>query len=307
MSLFSLFLVDRESGEDLHQKHGVSQNNPQNNLPKGAMNHSTPAMQNERIGCDAQRGKVGQVLGDITNTQHHRGVSSNGAKSPILSSYGANNSSLPPKNVNGTSTNNFEPEMVTPSESNQENKENENPNNVFQNRNHANNRQIVLYRGSSAIKKSSVAHSPPPKDDPFGQDTPWLSGYRPIRIPRPIKPILLPPHMMKIITSARTYTQWSIYHVRVKEIKSTEGLRCVNCSKTDGKIEKVFFPCEHMCVCTVCVEKRKFEVCPLCKQKIKLILNHTGKEHQEYEDWLYEVRIYSLDECTLKWIFFRNF
>mmetsp|Transcript_12539 Transcript_12539/g.26689 ORF Transcript_12539/g.26689 Transcript_12539/m.26689 type:complete len:197 (-) Transcript_12539:291-881(-) len=47
-----------------------------------------------------------------------------------------------------------------------------------------------------------------------------------------------------------------------------------------------------MCVCTECVEERKFEACPLCKQKIKLILNHNGKEHQEYEDWLYEFPYY---------------
>ncbi len=246
-------------------------------------------MKNEKVEGDAQREKVGKFFGDITNTQRRRCVLSNGVKNSILSPCETKHPSMSSKNANVASTNNHAPKKMTPSASKPEDKENKNLSQEFQCLARAS--QIVLYQGNSAIKNSPITSKDPPLKDLPGQDHPWLRGYRPIQIPRPIKIIILPPHMMKLIASARTYAQWSKYYVQAKEIKSTKGLRCVNCSKTDGKIDKVFFPCEHMCVCANCVEERQFEVCPLCKQKIKLILNHTGKEHQEYEDWLYEVRM----------------
>ena len=68
-------------------------------------------------------------------------------------------------------------------------------------------------------------------------------------------------------------------------------------------IERVFWPCEHQCVCNSCIMTHRMgsarfgssptasNVCPLCKDEIKLVLrSRGGKERQQYEAWMNEAR-----------------
>ena len=56
-------------------------------------------------------------------------------------------------------------------------------------------------------------------------------------------------------------------------------------------LSKVFFPCEHLCVCDRCfTDNGPWDICPLCSQNIKVIFDHTGKEKEDYWRWVNEIR-----------------
>jgi len=66
---------------------------------------------------------------------------------------------------------------------------------------------------------------------------------------------------------------------------------CVRCNSSNESISKVFFPCEHCCVCTSCISGKAWSVCPLCKREIRLILDRTGYEREEYWTCVNQVRL----------------
>jgi hypothetical protein len=58
-----------------------------------------------------------------------------------------------------------------------------------------------------------------------------------------------------------------------------------------NKLSKVFFPCEHLCVCDYCFSKDgPWQICPLCNQNIKVVFEHNGKEIDEYWKWASEIK-----------------
>lgn len=64
---------------------------------------------------------------------------------------------------------------------------------------------------------------------------------------------------------------------------------CVHCSRRG--VQKVFFPCEHG-VCSICsADQKAAKQCPLCSGIIRLILDHTGDEHEEYWKWVEAVKL----------------
>jgi len=76
---------------------------------------------------------------------------------------------------------------------------------------------------------------------------------------------------------------------------------CVICHQRPA--QDVFFPCEHRCVCRVCIKSEKFvedrqmgrteggyNMCPLCASTVKRILPHEhGKEAEKYWQWVEEI------------------
>ncbi|KAG7387103.1 hypothetical protein PHYPSEUDO_014757 [Phytophthora pseudosyringae] len=73
---------------------------------------------------------------------------------------------------------------------------------------------------------------------------------------------------------------------------------CVYC--VNAKPTSVFFPCQHMCVCSVCIELNHISTdyssstdwcaCPVCMADIRLILLHSGNEEEKYWKWVFEVK-----------------
>jgi hypothetical protein len=88
---------------------------------------------------------------------------------------------------------------------------------------------------------------------------------------------------------------------------------CLLCHSNFADV--VFFPCEHRCVCSECVEKESicsdsqldstpggYCNCSLCASVIKLILpSEGGREVEKYWDWVYE------EPMKLPTNFLRNF
>ena len=78
---------------------------------------------------------------------------------------------------------------------------------------------------------------------------------------------------------------------------------CVLCADTVQKVKigpdhefskkniamKVFFPCEHLCLCNSCYNKESWETCPLCNENIKVIFDHDGEEVEAYWRWVNEI------------------
>ncbi|KAK1932410.1 hypothetical protein P3T76_011994 [Phytophthora citrophthora] len=72
------------------------------------------------------------------------------------------------------------------------------------------------------------------------------------------------------------------------------SITCIMCSK--GKPTSVFFPCQHMCVCSACIESNDMSpdcsmhlercVCPVCSTDIGIILPHSGTEEDDYWRWV---------------------
>ncbi|KAL7471456.1 hypothetical protein ACHAXS_011737, partial [Conticribra weissflogii] len=75
-----------------------------------------------------------------------------------------------------------------------------------------------------------------------------------------------------------------------KKAESEYNYNCVACSRRGRKLNKVFFPCEHKCVCNTCFSRNKFTRCPLCGQDIRTTLEHTGNEQEEYWSWMEVVK-----------------
>jgi hypothetical protein len=75
---------------------------------------------------------------------------------------------------------------------------------------------------------------------------------------------------------------------------------CVLCSAIVPKLKshndkvgatKVFFPCEHLCLCDACYSnKASWDNCPLCNDGIKVTFDHNGNEVEEYWCWVNELK-----------------
>lgn len=76
---------------------------------------------------------------------------------------------------------------------------------------------------------------------------------------------------------------------------------CVHCSRR--KVQKVFFPCEHG-ACNICLNKQTPKQCPLCNGIIRIVLDQTGNEHDEYWKWVEEVSflLFKFHVCQQKWL-----
>ena len=70
-----------------------------------------------------------------------------------------------------------------------------------------------------------------------------------------------------------------------------------------GKSTKVFFPCQHACVCDACIRQhdigvldrrdpraRTWNACPVCVEEIKRVVPLHNASHAEYVGWLHEVK-----------------
>jgi hypothetical protein len=79
-------------------------------------------------------------------------------------------------------------------------------------------------------------------------------------------------------------------------------VRCLLCANVVQKsmghlsshrytISKVFFPCEHVCVCDTCyILQRSWSKCPLCNSEVKLVVSLSGREKEEYLEWVEEIK-----------------
>lgn len=98
--------------------------------------------------------------------------------------------------------------------------------------------------------------------------------------------------MKDYIAAAREYKRMEGYRNSNPKLKS----RCLLCNKSVN-LSKVFFPCEHRCVCDGCFpskvknySKQSFP-CPLCKQDVRFVANHdNGNEVELYWKWVDEVK-----------------
>ncbi len=75
-------------------------------------------------------------------------------------------------------------------------------------------------------------------------------------------------------------------------IMTPKGKKSGTASTTTRYLSKVFFPCEHRCVCNECYDsQQKWTFCPLCNEEIKIAIDHSGgNEVDEYWDWIHEIK-----------------
>ena len=89
---------------------------------------------------------------------------------------------------------------------------------------------------------------------------------------------------------AREYKRMEKYRIHPRERETAHQLLCVTCSRC-GDIDKVFFPCQHRCMCSNCqYNLTQPKQCPLCHAPISKILNNTEHVFEEYWSWVDEVR-----------------
>lgn len=92
------------------------------------------------------------------------------------------------------------------------------------------------------------------------------------------------------ILLAREYKRMEKYRIHPREIETDHQLSCVTCSRRGG-LDRVFFPCQHRCVCSNCQDKMKPKQCPLCHVPIMIILDNTENVYEEYWIWVDQVRM----------------
>ena len=110
------------------------------------------------------------------------------------------------------------------------------------------------------------------------------------------------------LNMARQYKTQRLY----SDIKIAAQI-CVLCNKRNAT--HVLFPCEHRCLCNVCIDKEEICAdnkmvekthgycnCPLCAGVIKKILPFDeGKEVEEYWKWVYEFQPVFTDKFHKRW------
>jgi len=79
--------------------------------------------------------------------------------------------------------------------------------------------------------------------------------------------------------------------------KLDEAVVCVLCHT--HTVTTVFFPCQHKCVCKVCIDlnnigkpsvEGSWLFCSICNEQIKLALEHDGEEVVKYWAWVNAVK-----------------
>ncbi|KAL3800048.1 hypothetical protein ACHAW5_003696 [Stephanodiscus triporus] len=106
------------------------------------------------------------------------------------------------------------------------------------------------------------------------------------------------------ILLAREYQWMEKYRIHPREIETAHQLSCVTCLRRGG-LDKVFFPCQHRCVCSNCQDKMKPKQCPLCHDPIMIILDNTENVYEEYWTWVDEVQP-SISTAFLKSFFVQS-
>ncbi|DAZ94369.1 TPA: hypothetical protein N0F65_001103 [Lagenidium giganteum] len=99
------------------------------------------------------------------------------------------------------------------------------------------------------------------------------------------------------IEIARDFTLMQAFN-RLPDGTYPPDTKCVFCGV--GVPVAVFFPCQHRCVCDMCINRHSIapanrkpsarSQCPVCMAEIRLILPHTGKEEEQYWAWVMEVQ-----------------
>jgi len=108
---------------------------------------------------------------------------------------------------------------------------------------------------------------------------------------------MIPPSLNKdYLKMSKEYKMMEGYRIHPKKVESEYNRNCVACSRRGRKLNKVFFPCEHKCVCNTCFLRIKFTRCPLCGQDVRITLEHTGDEQEQYWSWVDDV---SLLKCQV--------
>jgi len=126
-------------------------------------------------------------------------------------------------------------------------------------------------------------------------------------------PNLAPHHLAPVHEGYPTQALTKDYIKLAQRYKSQENYRssanppksssiCLLCHES-CIIERVFWPCAHQCVCNSCIMTHRMgsarfgsspaasNVCPLCKDGIKIVLkSRGGNERQQFEAWMNDVR-----------------
>ena len=102
------------------------------------------------------------------------------------------------------------------------------------------------------------------------------------------------------VTLANNYRRMESYRCN----NPSAQVDCVLCSVVVPKLKtnhnekrrtngatKVFFPCEHLCLCDICYSNSgSWDTCPLCNKSIKVTFDHDGKEVEKYWSWVNEIK-----------------
>ena len=93
------------------------------------------------------------------------------------------------------------------------------------------------------------------------------------------------------IRLSKQYKLMERYRIKPNFPRSLDSPRpiCISCQQRSQKIDKVLFPCEHVCICTSCLKSSLPRRCPLCKESIRQIFDIDGRETENYWKWIEEV------------------
>lgn len=105
-------------------------------------------------------------------------------------------------------------------------------------------------------------------------------------------------YMKDYVKVSLDYKSYEPYRVN-NPVNQIRCLLCVNVVEKSmdrsnshrRTVSKVFFPCEHLCVCDTCYDlQRMWAICPLCNSDVKLIVHLSGNEKEEYLKWVEEIK-----------------
>lgn len=134
------------------------------------------------------------------------------------------------------------------------------------------------------------------------------SGQTPINPPRNEESkgssqnsISLGPYTKDYILLSREHKRAEKYRIHTKKKRTDHQPPCVVCSR-HRLIEKVCFPCEHLCMCNSCLDrlsnkKGNHKCCPLCNAAISVVLENSDKVQEEYWRWIEEVSTIPVALC----------
>ena len=146
--------------------------------------------------------------------------------------------------------------------------------------------------GQKAVKKKKKKHSARTIHPVYEQHN-RLNDELPINALLSIQSKLLGSYNKDYILLSKEHKKMERYriHRRTRDNTSYQPPSCIYCKSVRRNL-RVFFPCEHSCLCSKCINRRMPKQCPLCNSRISIVLNHTdtGNEHEEYWRWIEEVK-----------------
>ena len=72
----------------------------------------------------------------------------------------------------------------------------------------------------------------------------------------------------------------SRYHININKSTRKGYPTCVQCKMKRSK--KVVFPCEHLCLCSTCLDSYIPKQCPICKCPVHIVLEHSDDVIDRY-------------------------